>query len=354
MARVNKNEMEFNFDDFDFDSLASDAFGTSVITAKLNPSIQGKVFTVYGNNNTGKTKQCSRMVKNSFIIPLEAGTNGISGNKILRTASWADFRKHVRTLTSNKQMLKALENGVEIGVIIDGLENGAMYCKQYICDQNNVDKIAQIPHGGGWAEYEQEMHTQITKLSKCGYTLFFIGHQAPAKDGGGYLDLAVDKRTAKPVKDISDFVIYVESNGVDENGKVIPSSAFLAEHKGEDGFFARSRFSYVDTFFEEWNAEIIKQAIHDGIVKQAEAEGAELVTFLEENEKYESTFDLSHEDALEAIYDMLDEADEKGLGDKADDILLTYLASVDAVKDLTGKQMQTIQSIHDDLKVLLD
>ena len=67
MARVNKNDMEFNFDDFDFDSLASDAFGTSVITAKLNPSIQGKVFTVYGNNNTGKTKQCSRMVKNSFI-----------------------------------------------------------------------------------------------------------------------------------------------------------------------------------------------------------------------------------------------------------------------------------------------
>ena len=51
---------------------------------------------------------------------------------------------------------------------------------------------------------------------------------------------------------------------------------------------------------------------------------------------------------------MLDEADEKGLGDKADDILLTYLASVDAVKDLSGKQMQTIQSIHDDLKVLLD
>lgn len=355
MARKDKKAVEFNMDTFNFDDLASDAFGSNVTTAKLSSGIQSKIFVVYGTNNSGKTKQCSRMVKNSFIIPLEAGTNGISGNKILKTASWADFRKHVKTLTTNKQLLTALEHGVEIGVIIDGLENGVMYCKDYICDKNNVEEIGQIPHGGGYPKYEKEMHTQITKLSKCGYTLFFIGHPAPVKDGDGYVDLAVDRRASKIVKDIADFVIYVESNGTDpETKQVIPSSAYLTEYKGENGFFGRCRFPYVQTEFEVWDADIMKQAIHDGIVKQAEIEGAELATFQEVNEKYESSFELSFDEAMDEIYDMLDKLDEAGQGGKADEILLNYLDDVDALKDLKGKQIQTVQSIYEDLQDFID
>ena len=147
-----------------------------------------------------------------------------------------------------------------------------------------------------------------------------------------------------------------ESNGVDDEGNVIPSSAYLAEHKASEdnwGFFARSRFPHVQTFFEEWNAEIVRQAIDDGIVEQARVEGASLVGFSEVVEKYESTFKLDFDEAMNKIFDYLDEADDRGLSEDADNILLQYVNDVSEVNKLTKKQMAVVQSIFDELQELL-
>ena len=268
------NVMDFNLEEFDFESLSSEIFGDNVTTAKLNPDLQGKIFAVYGANNSGKTTQCAKFVKFSYIIPFERGVNALGkGTQILKTSNWADAKKHTRMLTTNKKLLAALKAGVTIGVILDGLENMSVFAKQYICDQAGVEKFSKAgAHGSQWEEYANEIFNMVTKLSQCGYTLFFIGHSAESKEESDYFDFACDKRTGKPVKDVADFVFYLETNGVDADGNVIPSSAYLAEHKPTDelpGFFARCRFPYVQKFFEEWNAEIVKQAIYDGIVEQA-------------------------------------------------------------------------------------
>ena len=107
MARKVNNE-EFNIEEFDFEALSKDIFGNDVTTAKLNPDIQGKIFAVIGGNNTGKTTQCARMVKNCFLLPLEKGTNALGrGTQILKTSNWADVKKHVARLTNDKTLLKA-------------------------------------------------------------------------------------------------------------------------------------------------------------------------------------------------------------------------------------------------------
>ena len=359
MARKDKKEVEFNLDDFNFEELSNDIFGNSVTTAKLNPDLQGKVILIYGANNTGKTRQAAKLVSNSFLIPLEQGTNALGGRtQILRTGGWADAKNHARKLTTNKKLLSALRAGVAIGLIIDGLDNIPLLVKKYICDQAGVEKFSQAgAHGQQWETYANEVFYFFNALTSVGFTIIGIGHPYESKDNSGYLDLLDDKRAIKPIRDVADFTFYVESNGTDvETGQVIPSSAYLSEHLPTDdnfGFFARSRFPEVQTYFEVWDADIVKQAIYDGIVKQAELEGAELVSFEEVVEKYESSFDLSYDDAMDKIFDMLDECDEKGLGDDADNILLNYLDNVDDVKGLTKKQMQTIQSIHDELADLL-
>ena len=341
--------------EFDFDGLIGDVFGSSVVKAKLSPQLAGKQIIFYGSNSLGKSKQASRLSPNTLYIPFEAGTNAISNGNILKTSSWADFRKYVRTLTTNKKMLQAIENGQTLVLVCDGLEVAAMMAKQWVCDQHNVETIQKIPHGAGWSAYEKEVLEQVTKLSKSGFCVVWIGHAGYSKESEyeNYLDIKAEWRVSAPIKNSADFCFYIEGNGVDDDGNVIPSSAYLAEHKGENGFFARSRFSYVQNYFPVFDAEIIKQAIYDGIVAQAEAEGAEIVTFQEAKEMYETDFELNHEEALDRIYDMLDECDEKGIGQDADDILLKYLDNVDQVKELGKRQMLTIQSIHDELTHLL-
>lgn len=361
MARKTKKETEvFNLEDFNFEELSADIFGDSVTTAKLNPDLQGKIIAVYGDNNTGKTTQCAKMVKLSYLMPLEQGSNALgSGTQILKTSGWADIRKHTRTLTTNKKLLSALRAGIPIGIIIDGVDNIPVFAKQYVCDMNGVEKFSKAgAHGSQWEEYQNEVFWFVTKLTQCGYTLFFIGHPHESKNIDGYLDLIDDKRTAKPIKDVCDFVFYVESQGTDpETGKVIPSRAYLTEYKPTEdsyGFFGRCRFPYVQTYFPEWDADIVRQAIYDGIVEQAEKEGAQLVNFEEVVEKYESSFDLSHEEAMDEIFKMLDICDEKGLTERADEILLNYVDDVADVEKLTRKQMMTIQSIYDEVKELLN
>ena len=341
--------------EFDFDGLMGEVFGNKVTKVKLNPTIQGKRIAIYSpSNNVGKTRQASRFCKNTIFIPFEEGLNAISNGNALRTSSWADFRSHVSKLVNNKKLTAALEQGQEIGIVLDGMETMALFCKQYICDMAGKTKIQDIPHGGGWSAYETEMFEQITKISKTGFTLIFIGHAKPSKEDEGYMDFACDRRTSKPIKDLCDLCFYVEGNGVDEEtGEVIPSSAWLNEHKGENGFFARSRFSMIKSYYEVFDAEIIKQAIYDGIVAQAEAEGAEIVSFKEAQDIYDSTFTLTYEEAMKAIYDMLDKCDELGKTEDADNILLSYVPTIEDVETLTKKQMQTIQSIHDELEELL-
>ena len=84
-----------------------------------------------------------------------------------------------------------------------------------------------------------------------------------------------------------------------------------------------------------------------------EVEGAELVGFAEVQAKYESSFVMTLDEVKEAIFNRLDELDAKEMTQQADDVLLTYLDSPDDIEKLTSKQMQTAQSILDDLDALL-
>ena len=56
---------------------------------------------------------------------------------------------------------------------------------------------------------------------------------------------------------------------------------------------------------------------------------------------------------MNKIFDYLDEADDKGLSEDADNILLQYVNDVAEVNKLTKKQMAVVQSIYDELKELL-
>ena len=156
MARKVKEEVELLDEmEFDFDELLADVFGNKVTKVKLNPTLAGKKITIYSpSNNVGKTKQASMLCDYTIFIPFEEGLNAITRGSALKTASWADFKGHVAKLLGNSKMSKLLRSDKTVGIVLDGMETMAMYCKQYICDVNNKSKITDIPHGGGWSQYE--------------------------------------------------------------------------------------------------------------------------------------------------------------------------------------------------------
>ena len=303
--------------------------------------LEGKRIMVYGGNNLGKTKQATRM-KKPFYLPFEKGVNAISGVPYLPINSWADFKKVNKQLTSPGTVEKAKE--MYNTIIFDEVEASAKYCQRYINGLYGVSRLKDGNEGFGlWKEYETEYWEEINKLTGAGYTIVFIAHKTENKDG---ITLPKgDKRALEPIIDNCDIVVYVKPNGVDEEGKVINSSGYLAQ-TGE--FFARSRFDYIDTYIQNFTAENLEKAIIEAIEKQEKVEGVKAVAFHEQKTAFESV-NISYDELMEKI----GEAGEKFIdANKADalvEIVEKHLGKGKKVSECTKSQVEAMSVIYDDL-----
>lgn len=307
--------------------------------------LEGKVITIYGSNNLGKTKQATRM-KKPFYLGFEKGIRAISGIPFLPINNWRDFKKINKQLTDPKTLDQVKE--LYQTIIFDEVYTSALYCQDFLCKKHGVESIGEGNNGYGlWKEYESEFWTEIDKLLGTGYTLVFISHQEETKEGKAIPK--GDKRSIKPIIDNSDIVVYLTSNGVDEDRNVIKSSAWFAE---TEEFFARSRFDYIDTYLPEFTAENLEKVIATAIERQEEAEGVKAVSFKEQNERYKSDA-LNYDDIMEQIVEIGGQLAESERLEDLQDVVEKHLGVGKKVTECKKNQVQIMALILDDLKDLL-
>ncbi|MGD1413418.1 ATP-binding protein [Bacillus stercoris] len=321
--------------------MAIDIFNPQVsVVAK---GLEGKVITIYGSNNLGKTKQSTRM-KKPLYLPFEKGLNAIAGIQFMPINSWADFKKVNKQLTKNAEKAKEMYQTI----IVDEVDAFAKYATRYVCEQYDVERIKDGNDGFGlWKEYETEVWEEINKLIGVGFTVIFIAHAAEDKKGKVYPK--GDKRVLAPVIDNSDIVLYLSSNGVDEDRKVIKSSAWLAE---TEEHFARSRFDYIDTYLPEFTAENLEKAIIEAVERQEQAEGIVAVTY-EEQKQNNASEELDFNSLMDQIKEIGMKLNEEGRLEEVNEITEKHLGKGVKVTECSRKQVGVMSVILDDLKDLL-
>ena len=306
--------------------------------------LEGKSFLIYGSNSVGKTAQCVRMSK-PFVIATESGLNATVGVKYIRVQSWADFKKIVKQFTSKSTVEKARQ--MYDTIIIDELYATALLCRDYI--QTVVGggalTLGDTIDGGKvnlYQAYEKEFFKTINTLLSCDYTVVFIGHEQE-KDGKAVPK--GDKRSVDPVRDFVDYVIYVKSNGIDEDGKVVPSSAYLAE---TDEYFARSRFDTTPTYLPVWSAEALEEAVNIGIQGLVDKTGVDAVSYdVQKEMNTTETYDFDTVmDNLMEIGQRFADADKM---EELTDIVEATLGVGRKVSQCTKKQLDALVIILDDL-----
>ncbi|MFA7157299.1 MAG: ATP-binding protein [Bacilli bacterium] len=303
--------------------------------------LEGKRIMIYGGNNLGKTKQSTRM-KKPFYLPFEKGVNAISGVSFVPINTWADFKKVNKQLTSLGTVGKAKE--IYSTIIFDEVEASAKYCQRYINSLYGVSRLKDGNDGFGlWKEYETEYWEEINKLTGAGYTVVFIAHKTENKDG--FILPKGDKRALEPIIDNCDIVVYLESNGVDEDGKVINSSGYLAQ---TDKFFARSRFDYIETKIENFTAEKLEEVIIKAIETQEEVEGVKAVTFQEQKTIFESQ-KISYEELMENIGEAGGKLIDANKSDLLVELVEKHLGKGKKVSECTKMQIEVMTVIYDDL-----
>ena len=308
--------------------------------------LAGKSFLVYGSNSLGKTAQAVRMPK-PFVIATESGLNATSGVAYNRVNSWGDFKKLVKQFTSKNTVDKARE--LYDTIVIDELYATALLCQEYIQSVigGGALTLSDTVDGGKinlYQAYEKEFFKTINTLLSCDYTVMFIGHEQFDKDGKAFPK--GDKRSVDPVRDFVDYVIYLKSNGVDENGKVIPSSAYLAD---TPEFFARSRFETTPTYLPVWSAEALEEAVNIGIQGMEEKTGVKAVTYQEQKEQ-NTSIAYDYDEVMEELQQVGQRFAKAKQMDALQDIVEETLGVGRKVSECTKRQIDAMVIILDNLK----
>lgn len=183
----------------------------------------------------------------------------------------------------------------------------------------------------------------VNTLLSCNYTVVFIGHEQE-KDGKMYPK--GDKRSVDPVKDFVDYVIYLKSNGVDDEGRVIPSSAYLAE---TDTFFARSRFDTTPTYLPVWSAEALEEAVNIGIEGKEKESGVKAVSY-EEQKAQNTSVSYDYDEVMDLLQGVGQRFAAAGKMDELTEIVEETLGRGKKVSECTKKQLDAMVIILDNLQ----
>lgn len=312
---------------------------TKTVIAK---GLEGKSFLVYGSNSLGKTAQAVRMSK-PYVIATESGLNATVGVPYARVTTWGDFRKIVRQFTSKNTVKKARE--MYDTIIIDEVYAASLLCQDF-CISTYGEGALSLGDSKGkvnlYQMYEKEFFKTVNTLLSANYTVVFIGH---AQEKDGYITPKGDKRCIDPIRDWVDYVIYLESNGVDENGKVIPSSAYLAE---TDRFFARSRWDTTPTFLPVWSAEALEEAVNIGINGMEAEKGVQAVTY--DEQKAQNTVVHDYDVLMDEIQTLGEIFINNGKMDDLTEIIENTLGVGKKVSECNKKQIDALIIILDDMK----
>ena len=260
--------------------MAIDIFNIQPTT--ISRDLKGKFVCIYSLPKVGKTSLACQFPKN-LLLAFEKGYNAIGGAKPVDIMKWSDFKLVLRQL--EKPEARQLYDTVTIDTV--GLAWDM--CEQFTCAQNGVQKIGDIPWGGGYSACKKEFESCLRKITQLGFGLVVIAHvdkrtEKRADDSEvEILGPAIPKRAYEIVNQLVDIIGYIDVSW-DEEGN---SERWLYTRKTPT-VMAGSRFKYLAPKIKFGYKELVN-AISDAIDKSEKLDGAVVVETIEQ--KIEESLD---------------------------------------------------------------
>ena len=212
----------------------------------------------------------------NLLCAFEKGYNAIAGVRPIDITKWSDFKLVLRQL--EKPEARQMYDTVTLDTIGIAWE----MCEQFICAQNGVQKIADIPWGGGYSACKKEFEACLRKITQLGFGLVIIAHvdkrveKRADDDEVEILGPAIPKRAYEIVNQLVDIIGYIDVTW-DEEGN---SERWLYTRKTPT-VMAGSRFKYLAPKIKFGYNELVT-AISDAIDKSEKLDGAVVVDTIEQ------------------------------------------------------------------------
>ena len=249
---------------------------SSIKPHEVSRDLRGYSVLFYGTPKSGKTTIASHF-PGAVIFAFEKGYSAIPGIMATPVNSWAEFRKLLIELKDDaiKQQFQT--------VVIDTADIAYDYCEKYICNNNGVDAIGDIPYGKGYGLVQDEFDTCIRKIIQLDYGLVLISHSTDRverdEQGNEYtrMEPTLDKRGRLVCERTCD-IIGLSRPTTNSEGQ-IETRLYLRE---TPRYVAGSRFKYMPDYIV-FTYENLVDAIGKAIDKEAAENNNKYVTSERQN-----------------------------------------------------------------------
>lgn len=201
----------------------------------ISKDLRSKYVLLSGAPKIGKTEFCTQ-APDALILAFEKGTNARPGAMVQPIQSWSEFKQVLRQLQLDEVKAKFST------ICIDTVGIAYELAEQFICAQAGVQKIGEIPYGGGYSALSKEFEQSLRKITMLNYGLIMTCHLKESVDDDGNIigykpDL--NNRCLKVVNGLVDIIGVITqqwNNGESERWIITRSTPTIT---------AGSRFKYL-------------------------------------------------------------------------------------------------------------
>jgi hypothetical protein len=235
----------------------------------ISRDLRGKYVMLYGKQKSGKTTAAAQF-PGALLCAFEKGYNAIGGLMAQDITKWSDFKLVIRQLAKPEAQARFQT------VIMDTVAIAWDLCEQFVCAQYGVQKIADIPWGGGYTACKKEFESTLRQITQLGYGVVLIAHHSVRMDKtaeGQDIEIIspeLPKRAAEICNGIVDIIGYIGSEWVDG-----VNHRYLYTRETPT-LFAGSRFKYLSPKIPFGYNELVN-AIAEAIEKAEQIDGVTVV-----------------------------------------------------------------------------
>ena len=243
----------------------------SIKPHEVSRDLCGYTVLLYGQPKTGKTTTAAQFPQ-ALLCAFETGYLAIPGVMAQPVNKWSEFKQILKQLDSD-QARQQFKN-----IIVDTVDIAYDLCEKYICNQNGVSAVGDLPFGKGYNLAKKEFDEALRRIPQMGYGLVMISHAQDKTfkdENGDEYQQIVPTLANQPrlvVDRMSDIIGY--AHPFQEEDGTVHTTLFM---RGTPRFVAGSRFKYTPDSID-FSYDNLVNAIGDAIDRQAKDFNGQFVT----------------------------------------------------------------------------
>lgn len=232
----------------------------------ISKDLRSKYILLAGAPKIGKTEFCTQS-PDALIFATEIGTNARPGAMVQPITKWSDFKLALRQLENDAVKAKFSTVCIDTITILYDL------CEQFICAQNGVQKIGDIPYGAGYTQTSKEFENSLRKITMLGYGLIMTCHLKESMNEEGQLVACkpdLNNRCLKIVNGLVDIIGVITQSWNDKG-----ESQRWVRTRSTPIITAGTRYKYMKPIIPFGYDEFVKAVVE--AIEEEEKRGAVVV-----------------------------------------------------------------------------